>query len=97
MLSQYKQTIKELKSMILTSRYRAAALANRELLMLYFSVGKLIVEKSKTETRGSGVLDKIAADLQKELPGLRGFSTTSLKKMRVFYTEWEFFFQFVRY
>ncbi len=92
MLSQYKQTIKELKSMILASRYRAAALANKELLLLYFSVGKLIVEKSKNEAWGSGVLGKIADDLQKELPGLRGFSTTSLKKMRVFYTEWEFFF-----
>jgi predicted nuclease of restriction endonuclease-like (RecB) superfamily len=92
MLSHYKQTIKELKSMILTSRYRAAALANKELLLLYFSVGKLIVEKSKSEKWGSGVLDKIATDLQKELPGLRGFSITSLKKMRVFYTEWEFFF-----
>lgn len=91
MLSHYKQTIKELKSMILTSRYRAAALANKELLLLYFSVGKLIVEKSKSEKWGSGVLDKIAIDLQKELPGLRGFSITSLKKMRVFYTEWEFF------
>lgn len=92
MLSHHKQTIKELKSMILTSRYRAAALANKELLLLYFSVGKLIVEKSKSEKWGSGTLDKISVDLQKELPGLRGFSITSLKKMRVFYSEWKFFF-----
>ncbi len=88
MLTKHKQTIKELKSMILKSRYRAATLANKELLLLYFSVGRLIVERSETESWGSGVLDRIATDLQAELPGLRGFSTTSLKKMRLFYTEW---------
>ncbi|GAB3417155.1 DUF1016 N-terminal domain-containing protein [Niabella aquatica] len=88
MLTKHKQTIKELKSVILRSRYRAATLANKELLLLYFSVGRLIVERSETESWGSGVLDRIATDLQAELPGLRGFSTTSLKKMRLFYTEW---------
>lgn len=93
MLSRYKQTIKELKSMILSSRYRAAALANKELLLLYFSVGNLIVEKSKIELWGSGVLENIAADLQKELPGLRGFSSSNLKKMRVFSDSWANHFQ----
>ncbi|WP_084490009.1 PDDEXK nuclease domain-containing protein [Niabella ginsenosidivorans] len=94
MLSNYKQTLKELKSMILASRYRAAALANKELLLLYFSVGKLIADKAKAEAWGARVLEQVSKDLQKELPGLRGFSATSLKKMRIFYTEWQIVFEF---
>ncbi|MBO9593199.1 MAG: DUF1016 family protein [Niabella sp.] len=94
MLSKYKQTLKELKSMILASRYRAAALANKELLLLYFSVGKLISDKAKAQAWGTGVLEQVSKDLQSELPGLRGFSATSLKKMRTFYTEWESVFEF---
>ncbi len=84
----YTDTIKQLKTAILASRYKAAVLANRELLVLYFNVGKLISEKSKTEKWGSKVLENISEDLQKELPGLRGFSATNLKNMRAFYDYW---------
>ncbi len=87
-LKQYKSTIKELKSMILASRYRAAALANKELLLLYFSVGELISVKSREGEWGAGILGKLSEDLQKELPGLRGFGTTNVKRMRLFYEAW---------
>ncbi len=93
MLSHYKQTIKELKSMILTSRYRAAALANQELLLLYFSIGKLISEKTKAEKWGAKVLEQVSTDLQKELPGLRGFSASNLKKMRLVSEAWDGFIE----
>ena len=46
-IENYSETIKQLKSAILASRYRAASLANRELLTLYFNVGKLMDEKIK--------------------------------------------------
>jgi predicted nuclease of restriction endonuclease-like (RecB) superfamily len=68
-LKKYKETIKQLKSAILTSRYRAAALANKELLLLYFSVGKLISNKIEVEAWGAKVLEQIAADLQKRVAG----------------------------
>lgn len=93
-LKNYKTVIKELKSMILASRYKAAALANKELLMLYFSVGKLISDKSRNGEWGTGILSKLSADLQKELPGLRGFGSTNLKRMRIFYEAWEIDFEF---
>ncbi len=85
----YRATIKQLKSAILTSRYRAAALANRELLLLYFSVGNLLSVKIKEEKWGAGVLMNLSSDLQKELPGLKGFSATNLKRMRSFYEAWK--------
>ena len=87
-LKQYKTAIKELKSMILTSRYRAAALANKELLLLYFTVGEFISVRSREGEWGTGALDKLSIDLQNELPGLRGFGATNLKRMRLFYEAW---------
>ncbi len=87
-IKAYTETIKHLKSAILASRYRAAALANRELLALYFNVGKLIDEKAKQGKWGDKILDQLSNDLQKELPGLKGFSATNIKRMRTFYREW---------
>ncbi|MFT3683085.1 MAG: PDDEXK nuclease domain-containing protein [Ferruginibacter sp.] len=88
----YADTIRQLKTAILASRYKAASLANRELLILYFNVGKLISEKTKQERWGAKVLDQLSTDLQKELPGLKGFSATNIKRMRVFYEAWVPFF-----
>jgi len=82
------QTIKQLKSAILASRYRVAVLANKEMLGLYFAVGKLISEKAHQEKWGAKVLEIVSNDLQNELPGLRGFSASNIKKMRVFYETW---------
>jgi predicted nuclease of restriction endonuclease-like (RecB) superfamily len=87
-IETYAATIKQLKSAILASRYRAAALVNRELLALYFNVGKLIEDKSKQGKWGDKVLGRLSNDLQKELPGLKGFSATNIKRMRAFYKEW---------
>ncbi|MDR6969034.1 putative nuclease of restriction endonuclease-like (RecB) superfamily [Flavobacterium arsenatis] len=86
------ETIKELKSAILSSRYRLAVLANSEMLGLYFTVGKLISTKVKEEKWGSKVLENLSADLQNELPGLRGFSASNIKKMRIFYESWSLYF-----
>lgn len=81
--------IKALKSAILQSRYRAAALVNKELLNLYFAVGKFISPKVEEEKWGTKVIENLSADLQLELPGLRGFSATNIKRMRLFYESWQ--------
>lgn len=86
------ETIKQLKSAILSSRYRVAVLANKEMLGLYFAVGKLISEKAHQEKWGAKVLEIVSNDLQKELPGLRGFSASNIKKMRVFFETWSDYF-----
>jgi predicted nuclease of restriction endonuclease-like (RecB) superfamily len=91
-LSNYSETIKVLKSTILSSRYRAAILVNQEMLALYFSVGKLISEKTQEEAWGTNILERLSQDLQNELPGLKGFSASNIKKMRVFYQGWSSLF-----
>ncbi|HLP37587.1 PDDEXK nuclease domain-containing protein [Lacibacter sp.] len=80
----YVDLITSIKKQIIQSRYNAARLANSEQLMLYFKTGLMISEKIKAQKWGAKVLDQISADLQKELPGLKGFSPGNLKKIRLF-------------
>lgn len=80
--------VKTIKQAILESQYRAAKLVNREQLALYYSIGKFVSENSREGTWGTGAIETISQTLQKELPGLRGFSATSIKKMRQFYEQW---------
>jgi len=85
----YTEAIKTIKQAILQSRYKAAMLANREMLMLYFGVGEYISKNSREGTWGTNAIEVISAQLQKELPGLRGFSVSNIKNMRAFYEEWK--------
>ncbi len=88
MLGLDKNIIIELKTAILQSRYQAARLVNKELISLYFEMGNKISSTAKKESWGSKVLEQISEALQTELPGLRGFSSGNLKKMRVFANFW---------
>lgn len=84
----YIQAVKAIKQAILESRYRAARLVNKELLALYYAIGGYISVKSRTAQWGTNAIAAISAMLQQELPGLRGFSETSIKRMRIFYEAW---------
>lgn len=81
----YLHFVQEVKQQILQSRYHAAKLVNRELLLLYYNIGKMLYEKIKQAKWGDKVFQNISADLQNELPGLRGFSFRNLKNMRRFF------------
>ncbi len=85
----YAEAIKAIKQAILKSRYHAAVLANREMLMLYFGIGEYISKNSRTGTWGTNAIETISAQLQKELPGLRGFAVSNIKNMRQFYEAWK--------
>ncbi len=76
--------IKQLKQQILASRYVLAKIANAEMLRLYFSVGKMVENAFQKNNWGAKVNDQIAAGLQQELPGLRDFSGSNIRKMRLF-------------
>lgn len=91
--TNFNLAIQALKDAILKSRYRAATLVNRELLSLYYGIGKFISENSRNHFWGTNAIETISAKLQYELPGLRGFSPVNIKRMRQFYEEWENYFQ----
>ena len=82
--------VKTIKTAILQSQYKAAKSVNAEQLSLYFGIGKYISENSRNGFWGTGAIENISQQLQKELPGLRGFSCESIKKMRRFYEQWSF-------
>ena len=85
----YIEAVKTIKEAILRSQYRAATSVNKEQLSLYYGIGRYVSKNSRIGFWGKGAIEQISSLLQKELPGLRGFSTSNIKNMRVFYEEWE--------
>lgn len=86
--NDWRNAVKAIKSAVLQSQYRAAKGVNREQLSLYFGIGRYISEHSRKGFWGTGAIDRISEQLQKELPGLRGFSSANMKFMRQFYEAW---------
>ena len=87
-----KNFITDLKKLILQSRYTAATAVNKEILELYYNVGMKISTRIEKKPWGSKVLNEISKKLQDELPGLKRFSTSNLKKMISFYKYWNSYF-----
>ena len=84
----YNIAVQTIKDAILRSQYQAAKLVNREMLSLYYGIGRYISANSREGFWGTGAIRTISEQLRKELPGLKGFSESSLKNMRMFYEEW---------
>ena len=83
-----KSIIDTIKTAILEAQYKAAKAVNAVQLSLYFSIGKYVSEHTRKGFWGTGALEYISEQLQRELPGLRGFSATNIRMMRIFYEEW---------
>jgi len=84
----YPEFLQELKTRIRGAQVRAALAVNRELVLLYWSIGRDILVRQGTEGWGTRVIDRLAHDLQNEFPGIEGFSLRSLKYMRSFAAAW---------
>jgi predicted nuclease of restriction endonuclease-like (RecB) superfamily len=84
----YKDAVLELKGAILQSQLRAAKAANTEMLSLYYAIGKYISYHTRNDAWGTNAIEVISNNLQKSLPGLRGFSPGNMRKMRQFYEQW---------
>ena len=87
-LQVYNEAVRAIKEAILQSQYRAVSIANKELLSLYYGIGKNFSENSREGLWGKGAIETISLQLQNELPGLRGFSAANIKFMRQFYETW---------
>lgn len=85
----YAPAVKTIKEAIQRSQARSLRLVNGEVLSLNYGIGRFISENTRNGCWGMGALAQISAQLQKEMPGLKGFGETSLKDMRSFYEEWE--------
>jgi predicted nuclease of restriction endonuclease-like (RecB) superfamily len=80
----YEQLLHALKERIRTAQVRAAIAVNRELVLLYWQIGREILMRQQQQGWGAKVIDRLAKDLQKAFPHLKGFSPRNLKYMRAF-------------
>lgn len=80
----YKELFEDLKSRIRTSQLRAGLAVNKELILLYWDIGRQILHRQQKEGWGSKVIDRLARDLNREFPEMKGFSPRNLKYMRSF-------------
>lgn len=82
------QAVETIKTAILQGQHEALKGANRVQLAVYYGIGKYLSKNTRNFAYGTGALKAISQQLRKELPGLRGFSETNLKNMRLFYEQW---------
>lgn len=85
----YHAFLANIKTRIRTAQYEALRAANKELVSLYWDLGRLIVERQDKEGWGAAVIEKLAKDLQLEFPGKQGFSARNLWNMRSFYVSYK--------
>ena len=81
----YTSFLQEIKEHVYQSQYEALKQVNRQLIQLYWTIGKSIVEKQKEYAWGKSVVESLSKDLEKEFVGVKGFSSSNLWRMKLFY------------
>jgi predicted nuclease of restriction endonuclease-like (RecB) superfamily len=84
----YAELLESLKARIREAQVRAALSVNRELVLLYWHIGREILQRQEREGWGAKVIDRLARDLRREFPDMKGFSPRNLKYMRAFAEAW---------
>jgi len=87
-LALYDSFIKDIKDLIYRRQYEAMKKVNTELIELYWEIGEEIDRQQREQGWGKSVVEILAKELQKEFPGVQGFSTRNLWLMRSFYIEY---------
>ncbi len=80
----YDAFLRSLKQRIRNTQVRASLAVNQELLLLYWQIGREIRQRQQQEGWGAKVIEKLAQDLKREFPDMKGFSRTNLLYMRAF-------------
>ncbi len=81
---EYVKLLENIKTDILQTQLKATLSVTKELTLLYWRIGKTISEKMNVEGWGTKVVERLACDLRKTLPGIAGFSLRNLRYMRTF-------------
>ena len=83
--AEYVALLSEVKERVRSAQYAALRSVNRELIALYWDIGRMIVGRQVENSWGKSVVERLAADLQAEFPGVSGFSASNLWRMKGFY------------
>jgi predicted nuclease of restriction endonuclease-like (RecB) superfamily len=81
----YHEFLEDIKTRVREAQVRASLAAHRELIDLYWYVGKSIVERQQAEGWGQSIVERFSRDMQTAFPGIEGFSRQNIWKMRGFY------------
>ena len=81
----YKSLLSGVATKIKSAQAKAALSENTQLIALYWDLGKMVIEKEANSSWGSKLIDQLAKDLNRELPGVSGFSRGNLYSIRQFY------------
>ena len=84
----YGELLGELVTRIREAQQRAAVSVNRETVLLYWGIGNEILARQRERGWGAKVIDRLAADLRRAFPGVKGFSARNLKYMRALAEDW---------
>ena len=84
----YGAVLEDIKTRIRQAQVAALRAVNRELVNLYWEIGRLIIERQQGESWGKSVVEQLAADIRAEFPGLSGFSARNVWYMRNFYAHY---------
>jgi hypothetical protein len=87
--ADYADFLEALKNRVRQAQTKAMLAVNRELIKLYWDLGRRIVERQETAGWGRAVVERLADDIQKAFPGVGGFSRTNVFRMRAFYLAYQ--------
>lgn len=85
---EYAEFVTELKQRIVSARLSAARAVNREVILLYWDIGRGILERQELLGWGKNIVEDLAHDLRAEFPDIQGFSPRNLWYKRCFYAEY---------
>ncbi len=84
----YRILLEELKGKVRSAQVKATLRVNRELVLLYWDIGRSILERQAEGGWGAKVIDQLSGDLRETFPGVKGFSSRNLNYMRAFAEAW---------
>jgi predicted nuclease of restriction endonuclease-like (RecB) superfamily len=90
MTNEYASLLAEVKERVRAAQYAAFRAVNKELVALYWDIGRMISKRQVTGMHGDAVVEQLATDLRMEFPGVSGFSRRNVFYMREFYIAYRY-------
>lgn len=85
LIKGYGQLLAQIKERVRAAQYAALSAVNRELVAMYWDIGRMILERQRGASWGKAIVEKLADDLRAEFPGIQGFSAANLWRARLFH------------